>query len=367
MFRRSTLSDRQEAAVQKTLQNLRAQRRNRFRILACIDGTDESFVTVRFAARFCVQSNCDLIVLFLRPIDSGLQSGGLQVKLARQNMLDAGFELPGVRHLKHSLEILAEEKIDVSTWEQQSSHADAFGDPAGDNKVEYRSPDGRTVVLKLKTAPDVALGILDQYELGPYNLIILGEPSRWRGEVMAFFDSGVVQTVTTMAPCSVLVARQSLDRAGYLICTDGSSRSMQAVRRAAVLAHVTGEPITLLSVADSKAGEGAAEEAVANAKALLKAMKISVAETRVAVGRVAEEIVERGSLYQVIVVTDEGRTRFSAHDPRIDRHRGRPQGPHQRSRRKIGISVSRGSFWPGNSLASPQKAPEWPSAFVRGQ
>jgi hypothetical protein len=38
LFKRTTLSDRQEAAVQKTLQNLRAQRRNRFRILACIDG-----------------------------------------------------------------------------------------------------------------------------------------------------------------------------------------------------------------------------------------------------------------------------------------------------------------------------------------
>ena len=42
LFRRSTLSERQEAAVQKTLQNLRAQRRNRFRILACIDGTEEA-------------------------------------------------------------------------------------------------------------------------------------------------------------------------------------------------------------------------------------------------------------------------------------------------------------------------------------
>ena len=45
------------------------------------------------------------------------------------------------------------------------------------------------------------------------------------------------------------------------------------------------------------------EEAVANAKALLKAMKIQVAETRVAVGKPVEEIVEVGSLYKVIVVT----------------------------------------------------------------
>ncbi len=310
VFTRSQLSDRQEAAVRKTLQNLRAQRRNRFRILACIDGTEESLITVRFAARFSIQDNCDLIVLYVRPIDSGLQSGGLQVRLARQNMLEAGFELPGVSHLKHALDVLKQEGLDVSDWPKEAQRSEAWGDPAGDNKLEFRSPEGRAVVLKLKTAPDVANGILDQYELGPYNLIITGEPSHWRSEWMAFFGSSIVQTVTTMAPCSVLVARNSLDKQGFFICTDGSSRSMQAVRRAAVLAEVTGEPITLFSVADSNAGRPAAEEAVANARALLKAMKIQVAETRVAVGNAAEEIVESGSLYKVIVVTDEGRSRF---------------------------------------------------------
>jgi nucleotide-binding universal stress UspA family protein len=309
-FTRSILSDRQEAAVQKTLQNLRSQRRNRFRILACIDGSEDSLVTVRLAARFCVQDNCDLIVLYVRPIDSGLQSGGLQVRLARQNMLEAGFEIPGVSHLKEALDVLRQEGIDVSDWPKEAQRSEAWGYPAGDNKLEFRSPEGRAVVLKLKTAPDVAHGILDQYELGPYNLVIMGEPSGWRGEWMAFFGSGIVQTVTTMAPCSVLVARNSLEKRGFFICTDGSSRSMQAVRRAAVLADVTGEPITLFSVADSQAGKPAAEEAVANARALLKAMKIQVGETRVAVGNPVEEIVESGSLYKLIVVTDEGRSRL---------------------------------------------------------
>jgi nucleotide-binding universal stress UspA family protein len=309
-FRRTTLSDRQEAAVQKTLHNLRAYRRSRFRILACIDGTDEALVTVRFAARLASTNDCDIIVLYVRPIDQGLQSGGLQLRLARQNMMEAGFELPGVSHLRRSLDTLKEEGIDASNWPNTTAHQDAWGDPAGDTKVEYRSPEGRTVVLKLKTAPDVASGILDQYELGPYNLMILGEPSHWPGEVWAFFDAGVVQTVTTMAPCSVLVARQSLDREGYFICTDGTSRSMQAVRRAAVLAHLNGEPIVLFSAADESQGLPAAEEAVANARALLKAMKIPVAETKVAMGHPVEEIVERGSLYKMIVVTDEGRSRL---------------------------------------------------------
>lgn len=310
LFTRTTLSDRQDAAVRKTLQNLRRERRNRFRVLACIDGSEASYTTVRFGARMVAQDNCDLIILHVRPIDQGLHSGGLQVRLARQNMMDAGFELPGVRYLKQALDVLREEGIDVSSWPSEAEHQDAWGDAAGDNKIEYRSPEGRNIVIKLKTAPDIANGILDQYELGPYNLIIVGEPSRWRGEMQSFFDSGIVQTVATMAPCSVLVTRPSLEKSGYFICTDGTSRSMQAVRRSAVLAQVTGEPVTLFSVANHPAGLAAAEEAVANAKALLKAMKIEAAQTRVAVGDAAEEIVEHGSLYKVIVVTDEGRTRL---------------------------------------------------------
>ena len=76
-------------------------------------------------------------------------------------------------------------------------------DAAGDNKVEYKSPKGRGVVFKLKTAPDIASGILDQYELGPYNLLILGEPSRWQGEMGAILgSSGIVQKITMRSPCS---------------------------------------------------------------------------------------------------------------------------------------------------------------------
>lgn len=310
LFKRTQLSDRQEAAVQKTLSHLRSQRRNRFRILACIDGSDESFVTVRAAAKLAATDDSDIIILYVRPIDQGLHSGGLQVRLARQNMMDAGFELPGVSHLKRALEVLKGEGIDAEGWPRLVEHQDAWGDPAGDNKAEYRSPEGRSVVLKLKTAPDVAVGILDQYELGPYNLIILGEPSRWRGEFKAFFDAGIVQTVTNMSPCSVLVARPARERTGFFICTDGTSRSMQAVRRAAVLAHVLKEPITLFSVADDDAGKPAAEEAVANARALLKAMKIPVTDTKTAVGDAAIEIVEAGSHFNVIVVSDEGRSRL---------------------------------------------------------
>jgi nucleotide-binding universal stress UspA family protein len=309
-FRRTELSDRQETAVKITLDNLRRDRRSRFRMLACIDESDESLQAVRFAARLAASDECDIIIIHVRPIDQGLHSGGLQVRLARQNMMDAGFELPGVTYLKQAMAVLKEEGIDVSDWRSTSQNRDAWGDAAGDTKVEYKSAGGRSVVLKLKTAPDVAGGLLDQYELGPYNLMILGDSTRWRTEWRTFFGTGIVQSVATLAPCSVLVARSSLDREGVFICTDGTSRSMQAVRRAAVLSHAIGQPITLFSAAPTANAKPAAEEAVANAAALLKAVRIPVAETKVAVGPALQAIVEEGSRYRMIVVTDEGRSRL---------------------------------------------------------
>ena len=41
-----------------------------------------------------------------------------------------------------------------------------------------------------------------------------------------------------------------------------------------------------------------------------KTMKITVTDTRTAVGDAADEIIETGSSYRIIVVTDEGRSRL---------------------------------------------------------
>ena len=152
---RTALPERQERALQKALEGLREQRRKRFRILACIDGSDELFLTVRFAARLGKGNECDIILLYVRPIDQGLQSGGLQVRVARQNMLEWGVELPGVKDLKKGLEILPAEGISPEDWSHPPPlMPDAWGDQLGDNKVEYCHENGRVVVLKLKTAPD---------------------------------------------------------------------------------------------------------------------------------------------------------------------------------------------------------------------
>jgi nucleotide-binding universal stress UspA family protein len=299
-----------DLSTQDEAEELRAWRSKRFRILVCIDGSEESYVGLRFAAEIGQSEECDIILVHVRPTDQGLRTGGLQLRVARENLLDWGIELPSVGYLKKGFDMLIEAGHMEEEWDAVHTHTDVWGDPLGDNKIEYRHESGKSIVLKLKTAPDVVSGILDQYELGPYNLMILGEPSRWQGEIRSFWDAGVAQKVAMLSPCSVLVARDDAPGTGYLICTDGSEQSFDAARRAAVLARHCDSPITLFSVTPDHEGQPHAEEVVARAKAMLEELDIPVAGTAVGVGDPVEQIVEAGAEHAVIVVSDSGKSRL---------------------------------------------------------
>ncbi|MGI9464114.1 MAG: hypothetical protein ACR2OM_09245, partial [Aestuariivirgaceae bacterium] len=116
LFKQNKRKQRLDRAVQKSIDNVRAQRRQRFRLLACVKNADDDFSAVRMAAKLAPNDGCDVIVVYVRPIDQGLWSGGLQLRLARQNMLDAGLELPGLKLLKDALAALREEGIDTRKW-----------------------------------------------------------------------------------------------------------------------------------------------------------------------------------------------------------------------------------------------------------
>lgn len=303
---------RDENAIQAEQEAIRKQRHNRFRILVCIDGSDASYEGLRFAARIGHSSECDIILLYVRPVDHGMRSGGLQVRVARENMLDWGLELPGIRYLKRGLDMLAGEDEMLVHWTVSTSHTDTWGDPLGDNKVEYRHESGKTIVLKLKTAPDPASGILDQYELGPYNLIIMGAPSHWHSEIRSFFGASVAQKVAMLAPCSVMVSRPNghSNGKGHLICTDGTRHSLDAMRRDAVLAMYSGYPITLLCVARQESEIATAKRVLEKSVEMLAKMEIDVADVLVGVGNPTEEIVKIGNEYSLIAVADSGKKLF---------------------------------------------------------
>jgi nucleotide-binding universal stress UspA family protein len=281
----------------------------RFRILVCIDGSDESYRGLRYAAKLSRGLDADIVLLYVRAIDQGLRSGGLQISVARENMLQWGLELPGIKYLKKGRDLLIEMGEMAADWPEQSTHTDVDGTSLGDNKIEYTNEQGRKIVLKLKVARDIATGIIDQWELGEYDLYILGASERWRKFSLASFrDPAVAEKIAVHAPCSVLVTRELEGSLGNLICTDGTERANDMVRRAAAMSHTCGFPVSILSVAEDDEGRPNAEKNVAEAKKILSDMGIEPQDTVVRVGNPVDEIVDEGKKYSMIVVSDTSRS-----------------------------------------------------------
>ena len=75
------------AEAERELEAIREERRKRFRILVCLDGTEESYEGVKIAKEIGSSDDCDIILLYVRNVDQGLRSGGLQMRVTRQKCL----------------------------------------------------------------------------------------------------------------------------------------------------------------------------------------------------------------------------------------------------------------------------------------
>jgi nucleotide-binding universal stress UspA family protein len=281
---------------------------DRFRILVCIDGSDESYRGLKYAVKLGGGVDADIVMLYVRPIDQGLRSGGLQVRVARENMLDWGLELPGIQVLKKGWEMLREIEHFEDDWTTETVHTDVAGDPLGDNKIDYTNKLGRKVVLKLKVAEDVATGILEQWEIGEYDLIILGAPEEKRGLARALIDPPIAEKVAMNASCSVLVARGLEVGHGHLICTDGSERSLEMVSKDAMLASRCNCAISLISVTADVEGEAEAKTYLNDARSVIEEFEVKIEDMLSPVGDPVEEIIEAGANYSVIVVSESSRS-----------------------------------------------------------
>ena len=284
---------------------------SRFSILVCLDGSDECYQSLRYAAKMGGGVDADIVLLYVRPTDQGLRSGGLEVRVARENMLKWGIELPGIQYLKKGLDMLKDLGVmSGDDWKEKVIHTDVDGDPLGDNTINYMNETGKLVVLKLKVASDIATGILEQWELGEYDLIILGSSSHWKGMSRSFWDPAVAEKIAVHAPCSVLVARDLEVGHGHLICTDGSEASLKMVRTDAVLANRCNCPISLMSVALDDEDEENAKKSVDRAELMLNELGIKVVEKITKIGNPVTEIIEAGPDYSLIVLSESSKSGF---------------------------------------------------------
>lgn len=278
----------------------------RFNILVCIDGSKESKRGLRYAVKIGQGNDADITLLYVRPLDKGMKSG---VGLARQNMVDWGIELPGMRALKKARDQLFELGFLDGDWKEEDTRKRVYGDPIGDIMKTYTDKNGTHIALKLMVAPNVASGILDECELNEYDLTILAMHGKGAKNVRGKIKWKTTRAVVTEHHGTVLLARDIEENHGHLICVN-DDKSIEAARQDAILASRCECPVSLISVAESEEELPAAEEAIAKAKAAILGVGVEVIGAHAFVGDPAAKIIDYGKSFSVIVMADSSVTGF---------------------------------------------------------
>lgn len=278
----------------------------RFQILLSIDGSEESWRGLSYAIKLGQGNDADITLLYVRPVDHSLMAG---VGMARQNMLEWGFELPGMRALKAARLRLMEMGYLEGRWSEKTVTEQSYGDPVGDTMIVYTHADGATITLKLMVSPTVASGILDECDMHDYDLVILALGGEGGQNFAGKINWSVTRTVAAEVRNTVLLAREIRESHGHLICVS-DAKSIKAARKDAIFADRCNCPIYLMSVAPTEAERGTAEAAIAQAREQIEAAGVNVVDTYCEVGDPVRAIVERGKGFSVIVLADPTRRGF---------------------------------------------------------
>lgn len=280
------------------------------KILVCIGGGPEAFTGLKFAARLSKHGCADIGLLYVRAQDSGLNSGGMEVRVARQNVLDWGLELPGMTALRKARDIL--HGLGEITDEAQWRHVEISGDPAGEYVREYENPCGGTVSLRLRTSPDVTSTVVDEAERFDADLVIVGgSPRPVEGLRRYFTPRSLALTVAAHCKRPVIVARHLEPGHGHLVCVQETERSRAMLDRAVRYAKACDCPTTLLSVAQDEAGRESARRAVDEAAAFFRERGVTPHELLVETGDPAGIITEIGYDFSLIVMAESAKPWFA--------------------------------------------------------
>lgn len=286
------------------------ENKKRFKILVCIDRTEDSYRGLRYAVRIGSGLDADITLLYVRSVDKNLRSGGIAIRMVRENLLEWGLDLPGKKALKRAHDMLIEMDFLSDNWRSETIHTDVQGDPLGDNLIEYTSENGRKITLKLMVSPAVDLGILDECQIGNYDITIVSGTEDPSMDEDARFGMSVAQTVATEAKGTVLFARELEENHGHLMCVENTPSSLEAVRKDALIASRCFCPIYLFSVAEKESNMPDCQEAIANAKKVIEEMGLAVAGEKIVVGDPINSIVEEGKNYSIIVVAASEKVGF---------------------------------------------------------
>jgi nucleotide-binding universal stress UspA family protein len=293
---------------------------HRLRILICIGGGPEAFTGLKFAARLSQQSCSSIALLYVRPLDSGLKSGGMDISVARENILEWGLELPGMAHLNKARDILAELGEITRESSPDWSHLKLSGDPVGEYIREYQNPCGGTISLRLRTATDVTTAVIDEADRFNADLIIVGASPDPTGLVKKILQpKQLALKIASHSDHSIIVARHLEPGHGHLVCVQDTDRSRSMLPKAVQYGHACNCPISFLSVAEDEQSLQSAIKAVNESAQFFRDNGIEPHELLTEIGDPAKLITKIGYDFSLILMAESGKPWFAksfsvAHD-----------------------------------------------------
>jgi len=275
------------------------------RILICIGGGPEAYASLRYAVRLSQTTCADISLLYVRPLDSGLNSGGMEVRVARENVLDWGLELPGLRQLKGARDILVELGEIEPGARREWKHRELKGDPAGEYVREYENPCGGIVTLRLRTASDVTTAVSDEAKRFKADVVIVGaSPEPMSGLKKLFSRKPLALKIAAHAHCSVIVARHLEHGRNHLVCVQDTDQSRAMLPIVSRYFQSCQYPLSILSVAPTEADLASAQKAAQEAAEILAELGTTPAEILVEVGDPVETIITIGYDFSLILASE---------------------------------------------------------------
>ncbi len=280
----------------------------RFSILVCIDGSDESLRGLHYAIKFSLdRADTDISLLYVRSAEQ-VRSGGLNMSLSREIMLDWDLELPGLRCLKIARDMLVESGFLGEEWEAEEIDKKARGSRLGDHTVKYTSArTGQHISLILREASSVLSGILDEAHFYHYDIVIVSA-SDGTGRGIGQIDQMTAISVATEHDGTVIMVRELEEGHGHLVCVNESEMTLDMVRKDAEYASRCGCPIYLYAVAEDEEQVDSAKRALDKAELLIEQMGFGVLAKDMDIGDPVQRIIEKGRPYSLIVMAATSRS-----------------------------------------------------------
>ncbi len=276
---------------------------NNLRILICIGGGPEALNGLRFAAQQSRKACASIALLYVRPLDSGLKSGGMEVRVARENLLDWGLELPGRAHLNKARNILVELGEISEEAGNDWYHVELSGDTAGEYIRDYANPCGGTISMRLRTASDVTSAIADEAERFNADFIIVGgSPDPVEGFRKLVSPKSLALKIASHCDRSIIIARRLEPDQGHLVCVQDNELSRSMLPKVLRFGQACDFPITLLSVAEDQGSLESATRAVNHAARFFRDNDIEPQGLLVEKGDPAKIITEIGREYSRVIL-----------------------------------------------------------------